>query len=49
MLRVIDELRAKNTALASLLKQIRGWDMLDATADGPYWKRTIDKALEADS
>jgi hypothetical protein len=21
------------------------WDMLDATADGPYWKQEIDKVL----
>jgi len=27
--------------------EIRGWDMLDSAADGPYWKRRIDETLEA--
>lgn len=31
--------------LTTLLTQIRGWDMMDATADGPFWRREIDKAL----
>ena len=30
-------------AAEALLKKIRQWDMLDAAADGPYWKRTIDE------
>lgn len=28
-----------------LLRRIRGWDHLDGAADGPFWKREIDKAL----
>lgn len=42
--RVRAELRAAQEAL-KVLKAIRGWDMLDGTADGPYWKRVIDAAL----
>jgi excisionase family DNA binding protein len=30
-----------------LLQRIRGWDMLDACADGPYWKAEIDEVLKA--
>lgn len=30
-----------------LLHRLRGWDMLDGAADGPYWKRTIDEVLGA--
>lgn len=30
-----------------VLRQIRQWDMLDATGDGPFWKREIDAALAA--
>lgn len=30
-----------------LLKRLRQWDMLDACADGPYWKGEIDKVLNA--
>jgi hypothetical protein len=29
-----------------LLKQLRAWDMMDASADGPYWRTRID-ALRA--
>lgn len=28
-----------------LLKRIRGWDMMDVTADGPYWRAEIDKVI----
>jgi hypothetical protein len=28
-----------------LLARLRGWDVMDATADGPYWRSEIDKAL----
>lgn len=31
--------------LLALLKRLRGWDMLDATADGPYWKMELDAAI----
>jgi uncharacterized coiled-coil protein SlyX len=37
--------RAAWQPIVGTLRAIRGWDMLDATADGPYWKRTIDAAL----
>ena len=38
---------AQRDALLSLLGSIRGWDVLDATADGAYWKREIDSAIKA--
>jgi hypothetical protein len=41
-------LDAPPAPLASVLRAIRGWDMLDATADGPYWKGVIDEALGVD-
>ncbi len=28
-----------------LLMRLRNWDMLDACADGAYWKREIDAVL----
>lgn len=28
-----------------LLERLRGWDMLDASADGAYWRAEIDKVL----
>lgn len=31
--------------LERALRFIRGWDMLDVTADGPFWKRALDEAL----
>jgi len=40
-------LHAQRDALLSLLSSIRGWDVLDATADGAYWKREIDSAIKA--
>lgn len=39
-------LERENTILRTLLLRIRGWDMMDATADGPYWRRTIDEVLK---
>jgi predicted transcriptional regulator len=44
----ISELEARLQRLTDGLRRIRGWDMLDATADGPYWKRTIDALLAGD-
>lgn len=32
-------------ALEGLLRRIRQWDMLDAAADGAYWKGEIDKLI----
>lgn len=32
-----------------LIRKFRQWDALDVQADGPYWKRTIDAALEGES
>jgi hypothetical protein len=40
-------LRAQRDQMLSLLGSIRGWDVLDATADGTYWKREIDAAIKA--
>ena len=40
-------LEQQRDALLSLLGSIRGWDVLDATADGAYWKREIDSAIKA--
>jgi hypothetical protein len=37
--------QATTAVLAALLKRIRGWDVMDATADGPYWRAEIDAAL----
>ena len=34
--------------LRSLLLRIREWDHLDSAADGAFWKREIDKALQED-
>ena len=31
--------------LEALLKRISEWDMMDETADGPYWRREIADAL----
>ena len=44
---VLTKQSAQVAMLAGLLRRIRGWDMLDAIADGPYWKREIDVALAA--
>lgn len=30
-----------------LLRRIRQWDHLDTAGDGPFWKREIDKVLNA--
>lgn len=38
-------LRQERDEARAILIAIRGWDMLDCTADGPYWKRTIDAVL----
>jgi hypothetical protein len=32
-------------ALVDVLRRVRGWDMLDASADGAFWKREIAAAL----
>lgn len=32
--------------LRALLLQIRGWDIMDATADGPFWRTKIDTLLQ---
>ena len=40
-------LEQQRDALLLLLGSIRGWDVLDATADGAYWKREIDSAIKA--
>ena len=45
--RKIEDLISQRDALLSLLGSIRGWDVLDATADGTYWKREIDAAIKA--
>lgn len=37
---------AQRDQLLALLGNIRGWDILDATADGMYWKREIDAAIK---
>ncbi len=30
----------------ALLQRIREWDHLDSAADGPFWKREIDRVLK---
>lgn len=42
-----DRLTARVAELEAVLKWIRQWDHLDTAGDGPYWKDTIDAALEA--
>lgn len=36
----------RGLAMYDALYRLRKWDMLDHTADGPYWKTVIDAALE---
>jgi hypothetical protein len=36
---------AKLNEAEALLRRIRGWDVMDATADGPYWRGEIDDLL----
>lgn len=50
---VIDDLSEANAKLITaapemldLITRFRHWDMLDGTADGPYWKSEIDKVLK---
>jgi hypothetical protein len=31
-----------------LLERLRQWDMMDTTADGPYWRGEIDRVLHGD-
>lgn len=31
--------------MLALLRRLRGWDMLDTTSDGDYWKGEIDEAI----
>ncbi len=42
-----EQAEQQRDAAHAALKRIRGWDMLDATADGPFWKRELDAALAA--
>jgi hypothetical protein len=39
-------LHADNERLRGLLLRIRAWDHLDGAADGSFWKREIDAAME---
>lgn len=32
--------------LVGLLRRLREWDHLDGSADGPYWRREIERALD---
>jgi len=41
----IGALAADLRAARELIQQFRGWDMLDACADGPFWKQKIDDLL----
>ena len=36
---------AELEAARKLLLRLRQWDMMDTTADGPYWKHEIDAAM----
>lgn len=38
---------ARERVLRELLMRLREWDILDGTSDGPFWRRAIDKALDA--
>jgi hypothetical protein len=39
---------AENERLRGLLLRIRAWDHLDGAADGSFWKREIDAAMQED-
>jgi hypothetical protein len=41
--------RTRREEAIELIKQFRQWDHLDNAGDGPYWKRTIDAFLAADT
>lgn len=40
-------LQGQLTQAYDLLRRIGEWDMLDATADGPYWKAEIKRLLDS--
>lgn len=44
---MIRGLHAEKEALLALLMRVRQWDMMDAVADGPHWRREIDTAIGA--
>jgi hypothetical protein len=48
-LTLLDAAPAQESTAVQVLRRIRGWDMLDGCADGPYWKREIDAALAGDA
>ena len=39
--------RSDNDALLNLLYRIAGWDMMDSSADGKYWRQEIARAIDA--
>jgi hypothetical protein len=41
--------RTRREEAIELIKRFRQWDHLDNAGDGPYWKRTIDAFLAADT
>jgi hypothetical protein len=45
---LIREQHAENERLRGLLLRIRHWDHLDGAADGSFWKREIDAAMQED-
>ncbi len=50
VLDVLPKLKAAEASAATfrvLVERLRQWDVLDTTADGPYWKGVIDAALAA--
>ena len=42
-------LHARIDVLETLLQRLKVWDHMQVAADGPYWIREIDQALEAET
>lgn len=43
----VEQLRAENEALLSLVRRLKQWDDMPARSDGPYWLREADIVLAA--
>ena len=41
-----NKVRAERDELRALLLRIRGWDMIDVSANGAFWRRKIDAAVK---
>lgn len=43
---VIRELRQRILVRDDLLRRLHGWDIMDSTGDGPYWRGEIEKTVK---